>query len=121
MSQACETCGSSDNAHELLLCDACNKGYRLKCLSPKMDAVPEGDWFCKGCRPQKPASAKAASVKSKPVKLDLSDEDSDSDTEDFQAVPLRPTARQASLLSELRCMYLHIRPCCRVSHMNHQP
>ena len=100
MSQACETCGSSDNAADMLLCDGCNKGYHLKCLRPKMEAIPDGDWYCGECRPQP-----AVSVKPKTIKLELSDDSDTDDTEEFQAVPHKPTARQATLQGECRCSH----------------
>ncbi|CAG0881945.1 unnamed protein product [Cyprideis torosa] len=45
----CEICGRSDNEHELLLCDSCDLGYHLYCLTPALPAVPDADWFCPEC------------------------------------------------------------------------
>jgi len=42
-------CGSPDREDELLLCDGCDAGYHLDCLSPALDAVPLDDWFCPRC------------------------------------------------------------------------
>eukprot|EP00854_Cymbomonas_tetramitiformis_P034105 gene34105-biopygen12494 len=33
----------------MLLCDACNKGYHLWCLTPVLSEVPEGEWLCPRC------------------------------------------------------------------------
>ena len=46
----CLVCGSGDNAEKMLLCDGCTSGaYHIDCLTPKLDAIPEGDWFCPAC------------------------------------------------------------------------
>ncbi|GAB2223507.1 hypothetical protein Droror1_Dr00017648 [Drosera rotundifolia] len=46
---SCEDCGSGHNAAKLLLCDGCDRGYHLYCLSPILAAVPNGSWFCPKC------------------------------------------------------------------------
>ena len=49
---ACATCGSTEDApgsNDILLCDACDAGYHMRCLQPPLEAVPEGDWFCAQC------------------------------------------------------------------------
>lgn len=33
----------------MLLCDECNRGHHLYCLSPPLTAVPKCDWFCPRC------------------------------------------------------------------------
>ncbi|KAI9310827.1 PLU-1-like protein-domain-containing protein [Dichotomocladium elegans] len=48
-SQACEVCHCGDNENEILLCDGCDRGYHLYCLSPPLTAVPKSDWFCVKC------------------------------------------------------------------------
>ncbi|XP_009778903.1 histone-lysine N-methyltransferase ATXR6 [Nicotiana sylvestris] len=45
----CEKCGSGDNAAELLLCDKCDRGFHLYCLTPILVSVPKGSWFCPSC------------------------------------------------------------------------
>ncbi|EFN82387.1 Bromodomain adjacent to zinc finger domain protein 1A [Harpegnathos saltator] len=47
----CRICRRRRDAENMLLCDECNKGHHLYCLKPKLNAVPEGDWFCTTCRP----------------------------------------------------------------------
>ena len=102
---ACKVCGSTENDAEMLLCERCDRGYHLGCLSPKLNAIPEDDWYCPKC-PKCPSSKlhpspKAKAKAAKPVVAD----ESDADTDDFQPVPrqttARPTARQASIRSEL--------------------
>ncbi|PHU00396.1 Histone-lysine N-methyltransferase ATXR5 [Capsicum chinense] len=45
----CEQCGSGERAEELLLCDKCNKGFHMLCLSPIVVRVPIGPWHCPHC------------------------------------------------------------------------
>ncbi len=45
----CEVCGDPEDGDHMLICDGCEKGYHMYCLKPKLKAIPEGDWFCKGC------------------------------------------------------------------------
>ncbi|XP_022143539.1 probable Histone-lysine N-methyltransferase ATXR5 isoform X2 [Momordica charantia] len=50
---SCEKCGSGDRDHELLLCDKCDKGFHMKCVSPIVVRVPIGSWLCPKCSGQK--------------------------------------------------------------------
>ncbi|XP_060525173.1 PHD and RING finger domain-containing protein 1 isoform X2 [Cylas formicarius] len=45
----CEICGSDDNEDRLLLCDGCDLGFHLYCLTPALTDVPEGIWYCNDC------------------------------------------------------------------------
>ena len=92
---ACEVCRRTDNADDMLLCDRCDRGYPLACLSPRMEAIPEGDWFCPNC----PTTKLQPSPKAKAAQQAVSEE-SDTDAEDLQPVPRTTTARQTSLLSK---------------------
>ncbi|XP_065342167.1 bromodomain adjacent to zinc finger domain protein 2B-like isoform X13 [Cloeon dipterum] len=46
----CQFCSSGDNEDKLLLCDGCDKGYHMYCFKPKIESVPDGDWYCFECR-----------------------------------------------------------------------
>lgn len=48
---ACQTCKITVNEVEtVLICDACEKGYHLKCLQPNIQkAIPRGEWHCRRC------------------------------------------------------------------------
>ncbi|KAK3283870.1 hypothetical protein CYMTET_8448 [Cymbomonas tetramitiformis] len=46
---ACEVCMKADGEAEMLLCDTCNKGHHLWCLTPALSEVPEGEWLCPRC------------------------------------------------------------------------
>ncbi|XP_018573491.1 bromodomain adjacent to zinc finger domain protein 2B isoform X3 [Anoplophora glabripennis] len=45
----CQFCHSGDNEDKLLLCDGCDKGYHTYCFKPKMENIPDGDWYCHEC------------------------------------------------------------------------
>ncbi|RLU17965.1 hypothetical protein DMN91_010206 [Ooceraea biroi] len=45
----CQFCHSGDNEDKLLLCDGCDRGYHTYCFRPKMENIPEGDWYCHEC------------------------------------------------------------------------
>lgn len=47
----CEICKSNyenDDDH-LLICDNCNNGFHMECLTPALSSVPKGAWFCPEC------------------------------------------------------------------------
>jgi hypothetical protein len=45
----CEVCRFPDREGEMLLCDNCNTGWHLDCLTPKLTTVPRGHWLCPYC------------------------------------------------------------------------
>ncbi|KAK7789353.1 hypothetical protein R5R35_011648 [Gryllus longicercus] len=49
MKANCQFCHSGDNEDKLLLCDGCDKGYHTYCFRPKMEQIPDGDWYCFEC------------------------------------------------------------------------
>ncbi|XP_019437224.1 PREDICTED: probable Histone-lysine N-methyltransferase ATXR5 [Lupinus angustifolius] len=46
---SCEQCGSGELPEELLLCDKCDKGFHMKCVSPIVVRIPIGSWLCPKC------------------------------------------------------------------------
>ena len=44
---ACGECGDEDDV--MLECDACLRGWHMRCLHPPLDEVPEGEWYCPKC------------------------------------------------------------------------
>eukprot|EP01087_Luapelamoeba_hula_P018979 TRINITY_DN6213_c0_g1_i4.p1 TRINITY_DN6213_c0_g1~~TRINITY_DN6213_c0_g1_i4.p1 ORF type:complete len:491 (+),score=51.37 TRINITY_DN6213_c0_g1_i4:224-1696(+) len=46
----CDACGEGG---ELLCCDSCPNSFHLRCLNPPLAAVPDGNWYCRKCRPFK--------------------------------------------------------------------
>ncbi|EME31402.1 PHD and RING finger domain-containing protein 1 [Galdieria sulphuraria] len=51
----CAFCGSDTNEQVLLLCDGCNVGMHTYCLTPPLDEVPPGEWFCPECQESRQA------------------------------------------------------------------
>ncbi|KAI4458625.1 phd and ring finger domain-containing protein 1 [Holotrichia oblita] len=47
----CEICGSCEREDRMLLCDGCDLGFHLECLTPPLSDVPAGLWFCPECGP----------------------------------------------------------------------
>jgi hypothetical protein len=48
----CACCCEDTDAESLLLCDGCkgpNSNWHIYCLSPPLDAVPIGKWYCPSC------------------------------------------------------------------------
>ncbi|XP_076042693.1 uncharacterized protein LOC143026341 isoform X3 [Oratosquilla oratoria] len=45
----CEVCNCSDREDRMLLCDGCDLGFHLECLTPPLDFVPIEEWFCPTC------------------------------------------------------------------------
>ena len=41
-----EVCHRIDNPNTMLLCDGCNLGCHMECLTPPMLEVPMGEWYC---------------------------------------------------------------------------
>ena len=42
----CQHCGRRSGESKMVLCDVCNVGYHIWCLTPAMDDVPAGRWTC---------------------------------------------------------------------------
>ena len=45
----CQDCSSGLRASKMLLCDACDDGWHLDCLTSPLEDVPEGLWLCDAC------------------------------------------------------------------------
>lgn len=45
----CEVCRQGDREDIMLLCDGCDCGFHMDCLTPILVEVPAGDWFCPTC------------------------------------------------------------------------
>lgn len=50
--EECRLCFSSGE-ETMLECDGCLGGFHLKCLTPPLNDVPEGDWTCGFCEARK--------------------------------------------------------------------
>lgn len=47
----CRMCHRAGEAEKMLLCDKCDGGFHMYCLTPKLRSIPEGEWFCPRCNP----------------------------------------------------------------------
>ncbi|CAN0841302.1 Lysine-specific demethylase JMJ17 [Linum grandiflorum] len=47
--QICKQCRSGLHGELMLLCDRCNKGWHIYCLSPPLKQIPPGNWYCFEC------------------------------------------------------------------------
>eukprot|EP01102_Stenamoeba_stenopodia_P001480 TRINITY_DN1128_c0_g1_i2.p1 TRINITY_DN1128_c0_g1~~TRINITY_DN1128_c0_g1_i2.p1 ORF type:complete len:648 (+),score=95.55 TRINITY_DN1128_c0_g1_i2:283-2226(+) len=45
----CEVCNGLEDDEHMLLCDSCNAGFHMYCVSPPLAQIPEGDWYCQFC------------------------------------------------------------------------
>lgn len=41
----CEVCGGGSHDNKMLLCDECDRGVHIWCLTRPLDKIPEGDWY----------------------------------------------------------------------------
>ncbi|GAA5911001.1 uncharacterized protein JCM6883_000674 [Sporobolomyces salmoneus] len=46
---ACEVCKSERDPDHIVLCDDCDKGFHLNCLSPPLRQVPNTQFYCDRC------------------------------------------------------------------------
>ncbi|CAN1778041.1 Lysine-specific demethylase JMJ17 [Linum perenne] len=49
LDQICKQCRSGLHGEVMLLCDRCNKGWHIYCLSPPLKQIPPGNWYCFEC------------------------------------------------------------------------
>jgi hypothetical protein len=47
--KVCTNCGRGDSEELLMLCDSCENACHTFCCEPRLDAIPESDWFCGTC------------------------------------------------------------------------
>ena len=46
---ACQICQFPDQEASMLLCDGCESGYHMHCLTPQLTSIPIGKWACPQC------------------------------------------------------------------------
>ncbi|KAJ2780313.1 hypothetical protein GGI15_003585 [Coemansia interrupta] len=47
--EQCEVCRSGENDEKMLICDGCDRGFHMYCLSPPLSTIPTNDWYCNAC------------------------------------------------------------------------
>lgn len=45
----CQVCKFPDQEAAMLMCDSCDCGWHMHCLTPPLTAIPDGDWVCPRC------------------------------------------------------------------------
>ena len=45
----CVSCGRGDSEELLMLCEGCENACHTFCCEPRLDTIPESDWFCGSC------------------------------------------------------------------------
>ncbi|CAK5273781.1 unnamed protein product [Mycena citricolor] len=65
--ETCVECGidQGDDGDDVLECEKCDGPWHLKCLSPPLESVPDGEWFCPDCVAHPGASVSAAAKRLK--------------------------------------------------------
>ena len=46
----CVVCGEKKGAATMLLCDQCQRGWHMTCLTPPLSMLPKGEWICPRCK-----------------------------------------------------------------------
>jgi hypothetical protein len=46
----CMLCGLASGAATMLVCDSCSRGWHMSCLTPPLECIPNGQWFCPRCK-----------------------------------------------------------------------
>ncbi|GCC19709.1 hypothetical protein chiPu_0018478 [Chiloscyllium punctatum] len=92
----CEVCGRSDREDSLLLCDGCDSGYHLDCLTPALNTVPVEEWFCPECAANNP-TAVVEEIDEEEVAFLVADAAQEPTTS-----RLRPSARRTRAIARTR-------------------
>lgn len=81
--EACKVCGSADADKGVMLeCEKCEGAYHGACLSPPIEGVPDGEWFCPTCDVPHAGAVPA------------DDEAEDEEEEEEEAEPVKPANKK---------------------------
>lgn len=51
-----EWCCVCDDGGDLIICDQCDLAYHPECVTPPLDKIPKGDWYCPSCKGERTAA-----------------------------------------------------------------
>ncbi|KAL0275653.1 UNVERIFIED_CONTAM: hypothetical protein PYX00_003449 [Menopon gallinae] len=88
----CKICRRGGDAVNMLLCDGCDRGFHVYCLKPKLTTIPEGDWFCRSCKPKEEPERKP-----KRSRRLFTEESDDEDNEPLISVKFRKNTTKRRL------------------------
>ncbi|XVE86141.1 hypothetical protein DITRI_Ditri18aG0012400 [Diplodiscus trichospermus] len=52
-SRLCKTCGRSETAQKMLICDNCEEAFHVRCCNPRIKKIPVDEWYCILCMKKK--------------------------------------------------------------------
>jgi uncharacterized Zn finger protein (UPF0148 family) len=68
----CLVCNTHRNDDDLPLeCEKCDQPYHLDCLTPPLDEIPEGEWFCPVCEKEEEQAERAVEEEPKVEEKEL--------------------------------------------------
>ena len=72
----------------MLLCDGkgCERVYHTRCLSPSLDAVPEGDWMCPVCSSGSALSEQRSATAEVEIEVEVDVEVESGDDDEIEVV-----------------------------------
>ena len=99
---SCYVCGSHrpTSTNPILLCDSCDRECHLKCVTPSLNKVPKGNWYCQYCTETKDERNGEAVTKEEDgkeekkeaaVEEDGEEDEEDEDEEGDEFVPRKKT------------------------------
>ncbi|XP_022245554.1 histone acetyltransferase KAT6A-like isoform X1 [Limulus polyphemus] len=65
--KTCCMCNDSEDWDTMLICDACDKGFHMKCHVPKVTEEPTGTWICQQCMNEEQTQGSAGIVDERSV------------------------------------------------------
>ena len=92
----CAICHLPDRPTTMLLCDHCNKGFHLECLTPPLKKVPKGDWFCLSCSHIDHGTSSSQSTPAVPTGVQTIHKKAGPASETQIEVPSAPSPRRSS-------------------------
>ncbi|GAA6059089.1 hypothetical protein JCM10212_002060 [Sporobolomyces blumeae] len=80
----CKVCKKIENESkgDSLECEKCEAAYHLGCLDPPLSDVPDGEWFCPKCDPEKALETPSGDTRKRRKVDDDDDEDDGGDEHD---------------------------------------